>query len=122
MKTLHIYLSILILSLTTTLSAQTVETSFEVKGVCDMCKDRIEETALRQSGVKFATWDEETQKVTIAYKANKITEDDLHAAIANSGHATSKVDKKKEAYESLPACCQYESGHKCGHSSEQEKH
>ena len=34
-----------------------VEESFEVNGVCKMCKARIEKTAFKQKGVKNAEWD-----------------------------------------------------------------
>ena len=82
---------------------------FEVKGVCGMCKERIEEAGLIK-GVKFLAWNQETSLVKAIYKEGKITEKEIHQAIANVGHSTSLIKASKASYEALPACCAYESG------------
>ena len=91
-----------------------IETSFEVKGVCEMCKKRIESAAMRTSGVKMAEWNEETQQLKVVYKNGKTTEQEIHQAVANYGHETPLVPADSSAYTKLPDCCRYKDGAKCG--------
>ncbi len=84
---------------------------FEVKGVCLMCKERIEDAAMLK-GVVSATWDKDTDMMKVVYRKKKVSSDEIHNAIADSGHDTSLVKADPEKYESLPACCQYDSVHK----------
>lgn len=82
---------------------------FEVKGVCDMCRVRIENAALLK-GVKYAKWDKESKKVKVYFNSKKTSEKAIHEAIAQKGHDTSKVKAKDEAYAKLPDCCKYRDG------------
>ena len=82
---------------------------FQVSGVCKMCKTRIENGALIK-GVKKAEYDGEKSLLTVVYRADKITEDDIHKAVANIGHDTDKVKAPEEAYKKLPGCCAYRDG------------
>lgn len=88
----------------------TEEISFEVSGVCKMCKSRIEDAALYTSGVKFAEWNKETQMLKVAYKTKKVDEKTIHKSIAEAGHDTEKVKATDEAYAKLPGCCKYRDG------------
>jgi mercuric ion binding protein len=81
----------------------------KVKGVCGMCKERIENAAYIK-GVKKVEWNKETQILTATYRNDKTTEDDIHKSISEVGHDTNKVNAPKEAYEKLPACCSYNDG------------
>ncbi|MEQ8623685.1 MAG: ATPase [Vicingaceae bacterium] len=92
-----------------------IETSFEVKGVCDMCKTRIENAAMRTNGVKLAEWDKETQQLKVVYKNGKTTEAEIHQSVADYGHETSQIPADSSAYTKLPDCCRYKDGAKCGH-------
>ena len=83
------------------------ETMFEVKGVCKMCKERIEEAAIYTKGVKFAEWNKETQKIKVLYRHDKVSEEKIHQNIAKSGHTTEKIKASEETYAQLPACCKY---------------
>ena len=83
------------------------EAEFEVKGVCDMCKKRIEEAAIYTKGVKFAEWNKETQKIKVVYKHDKVSEKKIHQNIAKAGHTTDKIEASEETYAQLPACCKY---------------
>jgi copper chaperone CopZ len=83
---------------------------FEVKGVCLMCKERIEKSALVK-GVKLAEWDKATHQITVIYKPAKITKEEIHKAIAESGHSTSLLKTSLDNYEKLPACCAYKEVH-----------
>jgi mercuric ion binding protein len=84
-----------------------VETSkFVVKGVCNMCKERIENAALIK-GVKFTEWDKTTDTLTVIYRTDKQELMKIHESIAEAGHTTDKVKCNMDAYNKLPACCQY---------------
>ena len=47
------------------------KTSFEVNGVCGMCKARIEKQAFTIKGVKSATWDISSHQFSVIYDASK---------------------------------------------------
>ena len=83
--------------------------SFEVDGVCGMCKDRIENAALIK-GVKLATWDKETQMLKVVYKPSKVSIQEIHEAVAEAGHETKKAKANMDAYNKLPDCCKYKDG------------
>ncbi|MGB0166294.1 MAG: heavy-metal-associated domain-containing protein [Luteibaculum sp.] len=96
-------------SLAQTKPSKNQKASFEVSGVCEMCKARIEKAALIP-GVKMATWDQETSALTVIYNDRKIDLFDIHTAIAKAGHDTEKIKSEDVAYKSLPACCAYRGG------------
>ena len=77
--------------------------------MCGMCKKRIEDAAFIK-GVKFAEWDKKTGMLTVVYKSDKTTEDDIHKSLAKVGHATEKVDADEKSYDALPDCCKYKDG------------
>ncbi|WP_422360547.1 heavy-metal-associated domain-containing protein [Reichenbachiella sp.] len=82
---------------------------FTVQGVCKMCKERIEEAALIK-GVKMTEWDKTTGVFKAVYRKDKISEMEIHEAIAAVGHTTDQVTATDEAYGKLPDCCQYNDG------------
>ena len=84
------------------------KTTFEVEGVCGMCKARIEKTAFGIKGLKTASWDIPSHQFQVLFDANKVSIDDIHSAIANAGHDTPLVTAPDEVYENLPMCCLYE--------------
>lgn len=107
MKTL-IFLS---LSLFMFLTAQGQDKSIQtatiaVKGNCDECKKRIENAA-DIKGVKLAEWDEEKQMITITYRADKVSVEQIEKAIAASGHDTKSIKGEEAHYNKLPSCCKY---------------
>lgn len=82
---------------------------FEVQGVCNDCKARIENAALIK-GVKKVDWEKETGKLTVIYDSTKTNVLLVHKSVAKAGHATSKIKADQEAYNKLPACCKYNDG------------
>lgn len=84
-------------------------TSFQVAGVCDMCKERIERAALLR-GVKFAEWEKSSEQLTVIYRVDKVKLDEVHKSITSVGYDTDKVTASEEAYAKLPKCCRYRSG------------
>ena len=45
--------------------------SFEVDGVCEMCKKRIEKAAIGVKGVKYAVWDMQSHELSLIYDERK---------------------------------------------------
>ncbi|WP_420582584.1 heavy-metal-associated domain-containing protein [Reichenbachiella sp.] len=82
---------------------------FTVQGVCKMCKERIEEAALIK-GVKLTEWDIPSGTFKAVYREDKVSEMEIHEAIAAAGHTTDQVATTDEAYSKLPDCCQYNDG------------
>lgn len=116
MKNLFSIISVLFLCTTITvkLSAQEapkkIETrEFPVSGVCQMCEKRIEKAALIP-GVMSASWDKDSQKVTVIYKPKKTGLEDIKKAIAAVGHDTDTIKAVDEVYKTLPDCCAYRDG------------
>ena len=85
------------------------EARFKVAGVCNMCKDRIENAALIK-GVKFAEWTADSLVLHVVFSPKKVTIDEIHHAVAEMGHDTDRVKASGEAYEKLPDCCAYRDG------------
>lgn len=94
-------------------SSSIVEATFKVDGVCEMCKKRIESSALRTKGVKLAEWDKSTKELKVVYNSNKTSEESIHQAVAAQGHNTPTVEADTNSYAKLPGCCQYKHGAKC---------
>ncbi len=114
MRIKYIILLSLSLLLTISLSAQDkkkkVETSeLKVKGVCKMCKERIENAALIK-GVKLAEWNQETDILKVIFNPKKTSLETIHKAVAEAGHETQKIKANKEVYNNLPKCCAYNDG------------
>lgn len=106
-KSLLPILLIGVISISTNAQKKKTETAeFEVKGVCRMCKDRIENASLIK-GVKFSEYTVETHMLKVVYRKDKTTLDEIHKSIAKAGHTTSKVKADPKTYDKLPACCQY---------------
>lgn len=97
-----------------------VEDSITVYGNCQQCKERIE-TSLDLAGVKYSFWNMETKKLFVAYKPAKISEEEIHQAIAGVGHDTDKVKAKDSVYVNLSFCCLYRDGNPHG-PHEEESH
>lgn len=92
---------------------------FWVNGLCDMCKDRIE-NAVKKKGVSAASWDDNTKEITISYDPSKIKLIHLHQWIANVGHDTKLRTATTTMYNSLPECCKYRDMDKATHDGEAE--
>lgn len=78
----------------------------QVNGLCEMCKERIENVAMEFENVKFADWNIETKILKIGYE----TEPDFDAikkAIAKEGHDNETYTAADEDYNRLHSCCKY---------------
>lgn len=104
MKTILLTLFTFILFTSSYAQKGVVEDSIFVSGNCEMCKVRIEKS-LDKPGVKMAVWNQETKNLFIAYKPNKISEEEIHEAIAAVGHDTKEKKAADTVYAELPFCC-----------------
>lgn len=101
----RIILGIFLLS-AQTIFAQNLSTSqFKVKGNCNMCKARIESTALK-AGATHATYSVDSQTLTLETE-NSISTDDILKKVSEAGHDNEKFKAPAPAYEALPGCCHY---------------
>ncbi|SDX48475.1 Heavy-metal-associated domain-containing protein [Lutibacter oricola] len=109
MKKILLIIGILFISISTQAQEKkkNARTSFEVNGVCEMCKDRIEKATLKTKGVKFCSWSIETHQLSVIYDQRKLDELTIHKNIAAVGHDTKKVKATDEAYNNLHHCCKY---------------
>lgn len=82
------------------------EDSIKVAGNCAMCKKRIE-SALDKNGIKHVNWDIDKKVLFVAYRNDKITREELHKLIAETGHDTDQVQAADSVYAKLPFCCLY---------------
>ena len=79
---------------------------FQVNGVCEMCKNRIE-TALDIKGIRLADWNIKTKFCKVKFNSEVISENKIHQLIAKLGHDTSKCKATDEDYNNLYYCCHY---------------
>ncbi|MEQ9188816.1 MAG: hypothetical protein RLP15_13865 [Cryomorphaceae bacterium] len=90
---------------------EVVEDTLLVKGICGMCKDRIEEAAYGK-GVKYVSWDKATDQLSMAYRADKTSLEEIEKRILAAGHSTENHVAERDNYAKLPDCCKYETQHK----------
>ena len=86
----------------------TVTDSFAVSGNCGMCKKTIESALTGVDGIISATWNKESKMLTVHYNPHSISINSMKQKIANVGYDTDTIKAKKETYDGLPGCCQYE--------------
>lgn len=84
-------------------SIETVE--IQTSAVCDMCKETIEKQLAFTKGVTSAELDVKTAIVTVSYKTNKTTIDDIRASINEVGYDADERKAGKEAFDNLHECC-----------------
>lgn len=107
MKKLLIVIGIMLVSITTQAQQKNAKISFEVNGICEMCKDRIEKATLQTKGVKFCSWSIDTHQLSLIIDERKTDELTIQQNIAAVGHDTKNVKATNEAYNGLHNCCMY---------------
>ena len=80
---------------------------FLVKGSCDMCKERIEETALRAGATK-AFWNLDANKLHLTWDSTKTSSATILKLIADVGHDNELYKADDKVYKALPGCCLYD--------------
>ncbi len=86
--------------------SKTATVVIKTSGECDMCKEKIESTLGKMSGVKKVTLDVATKDVTVEYITKKTSPDKLRKALAEIGYDADDVKANNRAQRDLPACCQ----------------
>lgn len=80
---------------------------FQVDGDCQMCKERIEETANQFDFVASSNWDKENKTLEIKFNSKNPDFKSVLKAIADVGHDNQFYKAKDEIYADLPLCCHY---------------
>ncbi|HKK81618.1 MAG TPA: heavy metal-associated domain-containing protein [Prolixibacteraceae bacterium] len=108
MKTKKISMMMIFLLAATLSFAGNKTDTLKVYGSCGMCETRIEKAANAVDGFSEASWNQETQMLTVE-KANAETDVmKVHKAVAKVGHDTNKVKAEDKVYNNLPGCCKYD--------------
>lgn len=100
---------VLLLTISFALNAQdkNAKASLEVDGVCEICKARIEKSAIKTPGVKSAVWNIETHELKLIFDERKTNLKEIQKNVVAAGHDTKEMKATDEAYQSLHACCRY---------------
>jgi periplasmic mercuric ion binding protein len=86
---------------------QTITEKIKVWGNCGMCKETIE-TAAKSAGAATATWNEDTDTLTVTYLSSTTNNLKIQQRIAAAGYDTEKLTASQKAYDNLHGCCKYE--------------
>ena len=85
---------------------QIVTDTISVDGICQQCKERIEDAAYIR-GVKKADWSITTKKLVIIFDKQKTTLKAIETSIAKAGHDAGEIKALPADYKKLPSCCAY---------------
>jgi len=73
---------------------------------CGDCKERIEESFNYQKGIVFAELDLETDNLTVKFKKDKISLEEIKNMLNELGYDADDQKAKLEQVKTLPLCCQ----------------
>lgn len=105
MKVKYMLLSLLTFC-SVNLFAQSKTDTVKVWGVCEECKDKIENAAVK-GGALSANWNDENYQLVINYNNDQTSALNIEKEIAAVGYDTQDVKATDDAYNNLPKCCQY---------------
>jgi periplasmic mercuric ion binding protein len=92
----------------------TTET-YQVKGCCKQCKDRIEAAVNDIKGVRHATWDKHHKTLEVTFNHRVTGKQQILETVAAVGHDNEWMMADDTVYTALPGCCQYRGGGTCTH-------
>lgn len=78
----------------------------QTSAVCKMCKERLEHDMAFEKGVKAVNLNMEDKVLTVVYRNDKTTEEELKKAITEIGYDADDMLADQKAHDKLPACCQ----------------
>ena len=107
MKKILVVLSLLFFGITANAQKKNAKAILEVDGICGMCKKRIETAALKTKGVKFASWNVKTHKLSLILDERKTSVATVQKSVAAVGHDSEGHVASDEAYNSVHPCCKY---------------
>jgi len=73
--------------------------------VCESCSGKLEHELFFQKGITAIKLDDKAMTVTVTYKPDKITLDEIRKAISKLGFDADDVKADLTAYNKLDACC-----------------
>ena len=82
--------------------------------ICETCKQAIEYELTFTKGIKFVELDVDSKVVTVEFKPEKISRDEIRKNISGIGYHADSVKRDPEAYANLPFCCR-DGGHADDH-------
>ena len=77
----------------------------QTSAICEDCKERIEGGLNYIKGVVFAELNDNTKKVTVKYKTEIISPQQIKEKIAEIGYDADEVKASKVGFDKLPTCC-----------------
>ncbi len=102
----YLIASILFILTFTVATAQKQNLTVKSTIVCEMCKETIEEGLAYVDGIKSTRVDVEAKEISVTYKADKISEQEVKTAITKLGYAAGEdMPADKDAYDKLHGCC-----------------
>ena len=81
--------------------------TFLVLGNCGMCQRIIEKAALGAGAAK-ASWNEDTDQLTVVFDPAKTSADAIQKSVALAGYDNVGYKAPDAAYDGLHGCCQYD--------------
>ncbi len=81
-------------------------TTIQTNAECGMCKEKIEGKLNYTKGIVFAELDVPSKELTVKYKTDKITLEEIRVLISEIGYDADEVKANPESQENLPKCCQ----------------
>ena len=103
----NLLLSFLLIAFTSLDSFGQNSSTIKVAGNCGMCKKTIEKAA-NIKGIVIVDWNKDTKMATLTYDSTKTNQTEILKKIALAGYDSEKIKAKKEDYDNLPGCCQYD--------------
>ena len=73
---------------------------------CGDCKERVESKLNYTKGISFAELNYEKQELTVKFKTDKISLDEIRKIVSELGYDADEVKANTKAQKELPACCQ----------------
>src|SRR5215207_3903635 len=107
----RIQLVILLLAGASTISMAQVKKAVQTVTIktptvqCEMCKKRIEEYIVRETGVQKVTVDYKRKTTKVTFVTDRTNMENIKIAIANVGYDADDVTANEESYKELPKCC-----------------
>jgi mercuric ion binding protein len=77
----------------------------QTSAICEHCKERIEGGLNYTKGIVFSELNDKTKKVTVKYKTEVITPQQIKEKIAEIGYDADEIKASKVGFDKLPTCC-----------------
>jgi copper chaperone CopZ len=77
----------------------------QTSAICEDCKERIEGGLNYTKGIVFSELNDKTKKVTVKYKTEIITPQQIKEKIAEIGYDADEIKASQAGFDKLPTCC-----------------